>query len=180
MVDAATGEMLYTSAYALGAPDVSYTSAALGTLLGPTAANIVVAVALTFFAFTTIMAYYYYAETSIVYLFGKGKKEHILVWILRFCVLVAVLYGSVKEAKAAWDLGDIGVGAMAWINIIAILLLSPKALKALRSYEKQKKEGKDPQFNPKELGIENADFWESGDAANFAEEDENPKGSDLL
>ena len=180
VMDAATGEMLYTSAYALGAPDVSYTSAALGTLLGPTAANIVVAVALTFFAFTTIMAYYYYAETSIVYLFGKGKKEHVLVWILRFCVLVAVLYGSVKEAKAAWDLGDIGVGAMAWINIIAILLLSPKALKALRSYEKQKKEGKDPQFNPKELGIENADFWESSDAPNFAEEDENPKGSDLL
>ena len=103
-----------------------------------------------------------------------------MVWILRFCVLVAVLYGSVKEAKAAWDLGDIGVGAMAWINIIAILLLSPKALKALRSYEKQKKEGKDPQFNPKELGIENADFWESSDAPNFAEEDENPKGSDLL
>ncbi|MBO4480965.1 MAG: alanine:cation symporter family protein [Bacteroidales bacterium] len=176
VVDAATGEMLYTSAYALGAPDVSYTSAALGTLLGNSLANIVVAVALTFFAFTTIMAYYYYAETSIVYLFGKGKKEHIFVWILRVSVLVAVMYGSVKEAKAAWDLGDIGVGAMAWINLIAILLLSPKALKALRSYEKQQKEGKDPVFDPEELGIADADFWKEDAAADFSadEENENP------
>jgi AGCS family alanine or glycine:cation symporter len=59
-----------------------------------------------------------------------------------------------------WTVGDIGVGAMAWINIIAILLLSRKAFKALRSYERQKKEGKDPVFDPKEIGVEGADFWE--------------------
>ena len=159
VIDANTGEVLFTSAYNLGAPDVSYTSAAIGTLLGTTLGNAVVAVALAFFAFTTIMAYYYYAETSIVYLFGKGKKEHVVVWILRVCILVAVVFGTLKEARTAWNVGDIGVGMMAWINIIAILLLSPKAFRTLRDYEKQEKEGKDPVFDSEKLNILNADFW---------------------
>ncbi len=160
VMDANTGEVLFTSAYNLGAPDVSYTSTAIGTLLGMNLGNLVVAVALTFFAFTTIMAYYYYAETSIVYLFGKGKKEHTVVWILRICILIAVVFGSLKEARAAWNAGDIGVGTMAWINIVAIALLSPKAFRTLKDYEKQEKEGKDPVFDPEKLGIENAEFWE--------------------
>ncbi|MBQ3978477.1 MAG: alanine:cation symporter family protein, partial [Bacteroidales bacterium] len=32
-------------------------------------------------------------------------------------------------------LGDIGVGIMAWVNVIAIILLSPKAFSALKEYE---------------------------------------------
>ena len=48
---------------------------------------------------------------------------------------------------------------MAWINIIAILLLSMIPFKALRSYERQKKEKKEPVFDPDELNIKNADFW---------------------
>jgi AGCS family alanine or glycine:cation symporter len=144
----------------LGSPDVSYTSAALGTLLGVQWGGIIVSIALFFFAFTTIMAYYYYAETNLVYLFGKGKLEQILIWMLRFGVVGMVFFGSLHEAKAMWDLGDIGVGAMAWLNIIAILLLSRKAFKALKSYERQKKEGKDPVFDPKEIGVEGAEFWE--------------------
>lgn len=160
VVDAATGQLLFTSPYPLGSPDVSYTATAIGTLIGNNAGNLIVAIALAFFAFTTIMAYYYYAETSIVYLCRQSKKEHIMIWILRIGILAAVIYGSTKTAKMAWDLGDIGVGTMAWINLIAILLLSPKAIKVLRSYEKQKKSGKEPVFDPKEFGIDNADFWE--------------------
>jgi AGCS family alanine or glycine:cation symporter len=160
VMDAATGEYFVTSSYALGAPDVSYTSTAIGTVFGQTVGNLSVAIALAFFAFTTIMAYYYYAETSIVYLFGRGKRERMAVWVLRIVIVLSVFYGSMRSAKAAWDLGDIGVGAMAWINIIAILLLSQKAIRTFRDYEKQQKEGKDPVFDPKKLDIENADFWE--------------------
>ena len=158
--DASGNILIAAEGVTLGAPDVSYTSAALGTLLGAQWGGIIVSIALFFFAFTTIMAYYYYAETNLVYLFGKGKKEHVLIWVLRFGVVGMVFFGSLYEAKAMWDLGDIGVGTMAWLNIIAILLLSRKAFKALRSYEKQKKEGKDPVFDPKEIGVEGAEFWE--------------------
>ena len=157
--DASGNLLIAAQGTVLGAPDVSYTSSALGTFLGVRWGGIIVSVALFFFAFTTIMAYYYYAETNLVYLFGKGKKEHILIWVLRIGVVGMVFFGSLYEAKSMWDLGDIGVGMMAWINIIAILLLSPKAFKALRSYERQKKEGKEPKFDPDEIGAKGADFW---------------------
>ena len=154
------GGLLMTSAVAeLGEPDVSYTTAAISTLLGPKVGGLVVSFALFFFAFTTIMAYYYYAETNLVYLFGKGRKEHICIWILRIVLIAAVFYGSLNKASLMWSLGDIGVGAMAWINIIAIVLLSGIAFRTLRSYEKQKKAGKEPVFDPDELNIKNADFW---------------------
>jgi AGCS family alanine or glycine:cation symporter len=80
--------------------------------------------------------------------------------VLRIGVVGMVFFGSLYEAKAMWDIGDIGVGAMAWVNIIAILLLSPKAFKALKSYERQKKEGKEPVLHPEEIGAKRADFWE--------------------
>ena len=157
--DASGNILIAAEGVKLGAPDVSYTTAALATLLGKQG-GVVVSVALFFFAFTTIMAYYYYAETNLVYLFGKGKLEQVLIWVLRFGVVGMVFFGSLYEAKAMWDLGDIGVGTMAWLNIISILLLSRKAFKALKSYERQKKEGKEPIFDPKEIGVEGAEFWE--------------------
>ena len=163
----ASGNILIAAEGAkLGAPDVSYTSAALGTLLGAHWGGVVVSFALFFFAFTTIMAYYYYAETNLVYLFGKGKMEQVLIWVLRLGTVVMVFVGSLYEAKMIWDMGDTGVGAMAWVNVIVILLLSPKAFKALRSYERQKKEGKDPVFDPDEIGVKGAEFWEKHKAKN--------------
>ena len=156
----ADGGLLFSSTVAqLGEPDVSYTSAAISTLLGARIGGLVVSIALFFFAFTTIMAYYYYAETNLVYLFGKGRKERALIWFLRVLLIVAVFYGSINRAGFIWSIGDIGVGTMAWINIIAILLLSMIPFRALRSYEKQKKAGKEPEFDPDELKIKNADFW---------------------
>ncbi|WP_307340530.1 alanine/glycine:cation symporter family protein [Caldalkalibacillus uzonensis] len=118
-----------------------------------------VAIALLFFAFTTIMAYYYMAETNLAYINRKVKR----VWseyALKIALLAVVFYGSVRTATLAWDLGDIGVGSMAWLNIIAILLLTKPALKVLKDYEKQKREGKDPVFDPAKVGINDADFWE--------------------
>ena len=158
----ANGGLLYASTVTqLGEPDVSYTAAAISTLLGAKVGGLVVSIALFFFAFTTIMAYYYYAETNLVYLFGKGRKEHVLIWVLRVLLIIAVFYGSINRAGLIWSIGDIGVGTMAWINIIAILLLSMIPFRALRSYEKQKKAGKEPVFDPKELKIKNAKFWET-------------------
>ncbi len=158
--DASGNILIAAQCVELGSPDVSYTTAALSMLLGNHFGGVVVSYALFFFAFTTIMAYYYYAETNLVYLFGKGKLEHVLIWVLRIGVVGMVFFGSLHEAKAMWDLGDIGVGTMAWVNIIVILLLSRQAFKALKSYERQKKEGKDPVFDPKEIGVEGAEFWE--------------------
>lgn len=118
-----------------------------------------VALAILFFAFTTIVAYYYMAETNLAYLSRQVRRPG-LVLALRLGIIAAVVYGTVRSAETAWALGDIGVGLMAWLNIIAILILQKPALLALRDYEAQKKAGQDPQFDPAALGIRNATFWE--------------------
>ncbi|WP_020061503.1 alanine/glycine:cation symporter family protein [Bacillus sp. 123MFChir2] len=139
-------------------PGPGYTQAAVESVF-PGFGSGFVAISLFFFAFTTIMAYYYIAETNIAYL-NRDKDRPWMILILKFIFLAVVFYGCVKTASTAWALGDIGVGIMAWVNIIAIILLQKPALLALKDYEKQKKEGKDPVFDPQELGIKNADFWE--------------------
>ncbi len=117
-----------------------------------------VAMALLFFAFTTIMAYYYMAETNLSYLDKHGRNKW-AIWGLRLLILGATFYGTIKTAEIAWTLGDIGVGAMAWLNLIAIFLLRKPAIKAFNDYRMQRNAGKDPVFNAKELGIKNADHW---------------------
>lgn len=117
-----------------------------------------VAVALFFFAFTTIMAYYYMAETNLTYVNGH-KVRPLATLALRLGLIAMVVFGAVRTAEMAWTLGDIGVGLMAWLNIVAILLLQKPALLALRDYERQKKAGLEPTFDPDALGIRNADFW---------------------
>lgn len=118
-----------------------------------------VAIALFFFAFTTIMAYYYIAETNVAYLFS-GRAEKIGIWIAKIAIIATAFYGTVRTSDLAWAMGDVGLGLMVWINVIAILIIMKPAILALKDYEKQKKEGKDPVFDPTKLGIKGATFWE--------------------
>ncbi|WP_309087910.1 alanine/glycine:cation symporter family protein [Domibacillus sp.] len=136
-----------------------FTQAAIDSVLPGFGAGFV-AVALFFFAFTTIMAYYYIAETNISYLM-RGKTNPIAINALRVVLLITTFYGATNEAALAWALGDTGLGIMVWLNVIAIVILAKPALLALKDYEAQKKQGKDPVFDPRPLGIKNADFWEN-------------------
>lgn len=118
-----------------------------------------VALALFFFAFTTLVAYYYIAETNLSYLDKNGTQTW-SVTVLRLLILVSSFYGTIRTAEIAWTLGDIGVGLMAWLNLIAILLLQRPALRAFKDYKQQRKAGVDPVFRPRELGIRNAEEWD--------------------
>ncbi|MCC9167929.1 alanine/glycine:cation symporter family protein [Pontibacter harenae] len=138
-----------------------YTQQAVNTYF-PSLGSGFVAISLLLFAFTTIMAYYYIAETNLSYLDAKGNKW--TLWALRGLILFATFYGSVKTAESAWVLGDIGVGIMAWLNVVAIILLRKPALRALKDYQAQRNAGKDPVFNPVSLGIKNADEWQEQEA----------------
>jgi len=146
-------------------PDVAigpgYTQAAVGTVMGG-AGGAFVSIALFFFAFTTLMAYYYIAETNLTYLFKNSKNSKLMINLLRFGILASTFYGSVKTAETAWALGDIAVGTMAWLNVIAIIILGNIGLKVLKDYEDQVKMGRNAEtftFDPKKLGIKNADLW---------------------
>ncbi|WP_396021194.1 alanine/glycine:cation symporter family protein [Bacillus sp. S/N-304-OC-R1] len=145
-----------------------YTQIAVDTLM-PGFGSEFVAIALFFFAFTTIMSYYFIAETNLAYIL-KGKNNKVPITILKLILLGATFFGAVKEATLAWTLGDIGVGVMVWLNLIAIVFLAKPAFIALKDYEKQKKQGLDPTFNCAKLGIKNADYWEHVNTEDKAKE----------
>ncbi|KOO48064.1 alanine/glycine:cation symporter family protein [Viridibacillus arvi] len=134
-----------------------YTQSAVEAVL-PGFGGIFISIAIFFFAFTTLMAYYYIAETTLVYL-DKHTKFRWLNFVLKIGLLGMVYIGSVESVSFIWALGDLGIGSMAWLNLAAILLLSKPALKVLKDYDSQKKAGLDPIFDPRKVGIENADFW---------------------
>jgi alanine or glycine:cation symporter, AGCS family len=135
----------------------AYTQAAVESMMPGFGASFV-ALALMFFAFTTIVAYYYMAETNVQYLSHNAPPAW-MGFLLKLVIMGSVTYGAVRTADVAWALGDIGVGLMAWLNIIAILILQKPALVALKDYEAQKKAGLDPVFDPDKLGIQNAELW---------------------
>ncbi|GGF04636.1 alanine/glycine:cation symporter family protein [Pseudoalteromonas gelatinilytica] len=121
-----------------------------------------VGIALFFFAFTTILAYYYIAETNVAYL-NRYFKGNIPLVAVKLVIMFMVAYGMVNSSGYIWNIGDIGVGLMAWINIVGILAIffvAKPALNCLRDYEDQKKAGGEITFDPVKLGIKNATFWE--------------------
>jgi len=161
-----TGVEIVTSGGILGshvqANSPAFTQLALESVMGGMGKTFV-AVALFFFAFTTLLAYYYIAETNVAYIRRTIRFPGELT-ILKLALMTSVFYGTIRSADLAWAMGDIGVGIMAWLNIIGILILfamgSP-AIKALKDYERQRKEGVTTySFKPSALGIKNADFWE--------------------
>lgn len=122
-----------------------------------------VALAIFFFAFTTILAYYYIAETNAAYL-NRFIKTNSTLFIIKIMVMLAAAYGAINGAGYIWNIGDIGVGLMAWLNIVGILILffmAKPTMKILRDYEAQQKAGvKHYTFDPQKLGIKNATYWE--------------------
>ncbi|WP_296236435.1 alanine/glycine:cation symporter family protein [Psychrobacter sp. UBA5136] len=128
--------------------------------------NTFIAIAVFFFAFTTILAYYYIAEVNVAYLTrfisrGANKTGLFLVKVL---IMVMVAYGGLNSAGYIWAIGDIGVGLMAWLNIVGILVIffvARPTLTMLKDYEAQRKAGvQHYTFDPAKFGIKNAPYWE--------------------
>lgn len=131
-----------------------------------------IGLAIFFFAFTTILGYYYMAETNVAYL-NRYLKKPMLMTICKAVFIVTVTFGAIRSSTLIWSMADVGVGLMAWCNIIAIFLLQGIAIKALKDYEAQKAKGLNPVFHPEALGIPYAGYWEGSRAeANLAIEEE--------
>ena len=157
------GFIIQNVATSIDANSAAFTQLAVETA-APKMGKPFIAMALFFFAFTTILAYYYIAETNVAYL-RRFFQLPTAMTILKLLMMCSVFYGAVRTAELAWGLGDIGVGLMAWLNILAILILffyGREALIVLKDYERQLASGiKKPIFNPKNLGINKAKYWES-------------------
>ncbi len=114
------GAALYTGISGVAAGP-GYVQTAMESMM-PGFGNYFVAVALFFFAFTTIIAYYYIAETNIAFINRKIHRPW-LTFVLKLCLMASTVYGTVRTADLAWGLGDIGVGLMAWLNMSLLFTL---------------------------------------------------------
>lgn len=102
-----------------------------------------VAVAIFFFAFTSIIGNYAYSEMALSFL-GLGNKTGLLA--LRCLVLVMVVWGALQAVATVFDLADASMGLMATINLLAILALSGTVVALTRNYFDQRRAGLTPKF----------------------------------
>ncbi len=102
------------------------------------------------FAFSSLIGNYYYAESNILFI----KNNKVLLNVFRVTCVVAIFLGAQANFKLAWNFADVTMGFMAIVNIIAILLLGNVAIKVLKHYEKQKREGIEPKLIEDEVGLE--------------------------
>ena len=91
------------------------------------------AVILWLFSFSTFLGILFYARSNVAYLFGDKWAWQTAYKVL---ALVMLFVGGLAAYQFVWDLGDVGVGLMTVFNMIALVPLAPKALEALRDYEK--------------------------------------------
>ncbi|PIC57670.1 sodium:alanine symporter family protein [Sporosarcina sp. P12(2017)] len=116
-----------------------------------------IAVAIMFFAFSSIIGNYYYGETNIEFINAN------VVWkrIYQVLVLAMVYFGAIAKVQVVWDMADLFMGLMAIINLIVILLLGKIAFKVLDDFTKQRRAGRNPVFKSASIpDLKGAECWE--------------------
>lgn len=120
---------------------IQLTQAALETQVG-VFGQYFLAVVLFLFAYSSIIGNYAYAESNVQFIHSnKGTMA-----AFRMIVLAFVYIGSVNSVPLVWDMGDLSMGIMAVINLIAILCLSPLVFMLLKDYQSKLRMGKNPEF----------------------------------
>ncbi|MGF1785182.1 sodium:alanine symporter family protein [Photobacterium swingsii] len=125
---------------------IELTQRALSSQVGGWGA-IFIAVAIFFFAFTSLVANYSYAETNLIFLEHNHKAG---LNVFRVVVLGMVMFGAVADLPTVWAMADVSMGMMAIINLVAIVLLSGTVVKLAADYNKQLSQGKVPTFDSKD------------------------------
>lgn len=119
-----------------------------------------IVVAMVLFAFTTLIGNLFYVDKAVIHILGKepGKKFKAVYNVV---ASLLVLIGAGLSAGLLWDIADIFMGLMAVINIPVICVLGKYAFRAVKDYDKQRKEGKDPTFVASDIGLDSCDldFW---------------------
>lgn len=136
-----------------------YIQTALSATLGDFG-PIFITVAMMLFAFTTLLGNLFYVDKCLYHIMGRvpGKK---FMLVYRIIASLLILLGAGLSADLLWDIADILMGGMTLINIPVIFILSKYAIRALKDYEKQRKEGKEPEFNAKDISLpDEVDYWQ--------------------
>ncbi len=121
---------------------VQLTQMALNNEIG-SGGSIYVAIAILFFAFSSIIGNYYYGEANLRYI----TKNKTIMAVFRLLTGAMVMFGALASLDLVWSLADICMGLMTICNLIAIVLLGKYAFRLLEDYREQKRNCiKDPVF----------------------------------
>lgn len=138
-----------------GAP---FIQAALTESLG-SFGPVFITVAMILFAFTTLIGNLFYVDKCIYHIFGK-KPGKVFMSFYYIVASVVIFIGAGLNADLLWGIADITMGAMTIINMPVIIYLSKYTFKALKDYEKQRKDGKEPVFKAKNIDLPHkTDYW---------------------
>ena len=122
---------------------IQLTQAALNSQIGNIGSTYI-AIAILFFAYSSILGNYYYGEANLRFI----TRNRNVINIYRILVGGMVSFGSTASLKLVWSLADVTMALMAICNLIAILLLGKYAFRLLDDYMQQKKNGvKSPVFS---------------------------------
>ena len=105
--------------------------------------SIFVSIAIFFFAFTSIIANYYYGETNIRFI----RDNDLAIKVYRLLVGAIVYAGAVVSLDLVWGFADITMALMTLCNLAAIVMLDKYAVRLLKDYQAQKRAGKDPVYH---------------------------------
>ncbi len=139
-----------------GAP---YVQAALRETLGAFG-PIFITVAMILFAFTTLLGNLFYVDKCLSYIMGRvpGKT---FMRVYHIIASLVVLLGAGLSADLLWNISDIFMGGMTLINMPVIFFLGKYALRALKDYEKQRREGSEPVFHARDIDLPHeVDYWQ--------------------
>lgn len=143
LICSATGiVILLSGVLGQGGDGVQVTQRAMSVFFGEWGAWFT-AIALFFFAFTTIVGNYSYAESNLLYL-GGGRRA---LFGLRVVALGVIVWGVYSKVALVWEAADAAMALMASINLVAIVMLSGVVIKLTRDYDRQLGEGKSPAFH---------------------------------
>ncbi|PRO66668.1 sodium:alanine symporter family protein [Alkalicoccus urumqiensis] len=150
--------ILLSDAYTIGDMEgIQLTQTALNSHMGDWAGPFV-AVAVFFFAFSSLLGNYYYGEVNIEFI--SEKPVYLLAFRIAFILMILV--GSTANLELIWGMADLFMGTMAVVNLVALLLLGHVAVKVLRNYQNQTRRGFDPVFYKDSVkGLKNIESWGS-------------------
>ncbi len=138
-----------------GAP---YVQKALSTSLG-SFGPIFITVAMILFAFTTLIGNLYYVNQAFSHILGHVPSKA-FNYVYYSVAALLIFIGAGLNAGLLWSFANITMTLMTFMNIPVIIYLSKYAFRALKDYKKQKKQGKNPVFKSKNIGLpHNVDYW---------------------
>ncbi len=120
---------------------VLLTQEALSVEIGH-AGRVFIAIAIFFFAFSSIIGNYYYGEANIAYI----TKRRWAMPLYRLIVGAMVMFGAATSLQTVWNMADLMMALMTLCNLVAIVLLGRRVIILLNDYLHQRREGKDPTF----------------------------------